>query len=574
MPLPNSSFYPLFPLQQQLINSTTGLPLSAGIVSFYQDIARTVPKNVYQRTENPDNTFTYTSLGNTVYLSSIGTYVDESGNNITVFLWPYTGSPSDVPPSTTIDLYYITVQSNGFVPQFTVSAWPPGVTSSSSGSNDFISSENIISNPQFAVINYSSPYTFNVEGNSTIQIAPDWNILTTGSGTVTINQIAMTDTNAPGLPAFGLRITSAGISSLLLSQTIEMSPRILENGYASGTFIVESNNGFTPTISMNYVPSNPALESAQIVSGIAVIGGYLPYFGTVNLADLTTNANPGSTGYVNIQISIPPNTDINLSCLQLLSVQNGDTFPLYIQETTPRQIDHLYHDAYPIVPIGTIIDYAGFSAPSHYLLCDGTAKSRVTYNQLYNALTLVQSITQITSTTFTVTSAAQLGLNMPLEGTGIPFGTYITIISGTTITVNQATTVPALATISATFYAFGQGDGSTTFDVPNLTGKVSAGTGGNLVAISPLVDAVGQNAGAGNVVLNANQIAPHTHAATITSGANNAGSGDGNTVYTTNFSGAPHASSITIANNVPSPSLQVVNIIQPTVILYKYIRYE
>ena len=48
------------------------------------------------------------------------------------------------------------------------------------------------------------------------------------------------------------------------------------------------------------------------------------------------------------------------------------TYP-YEQTTIERQIDQTYHNAYPIVPVGTIIDFAGLVVPVHYLLCNGTA---------------------------------------------------------------------------------------------------------------------------------------------------------------------------------------------------------
>jgi microcystin-dependent protein len=37
-------------------------------------------------------------------------------------------------------------------------------------------------------------------------------------------------------------------------------------------------------------------------------------------------------------------------------------------------------------PIGTIIDYGGGAAPTNWLLCDGSAVSRTTYNQLFDVI--------------------------------------------------------------------------------------------------------------------------------------------------------------------------------------------
>jgi microcystin-dependent protein len=565
MSLPSNSYYPLFPIQETIFDSITGLALADGSVYFYRQNAPSVMKDVYQRTLNPDNTFTYAVLPNPLVLSAIGTFVDDNGNNIIPFLWPFVGSPSATPPSTDVDLYYIAVVASGGSedsPEFTVDAWPPEVSGGSSTSDNFISSDNVISNPQFAVINYPSPYTFTVSGTATNQIAPDWNIITTGAGTVTINQVAVTDTAVPGLPAFALNITSSGITALLLSQTIAMSPRILENGYASGTFVVESQTSLSPTITMNFVPSNPALTSLEVVSGSAVEGGYTAYYGNVDLSSLTKNPDSGSVGYVNIQISIPVSANINISCIQLLSVPDDATLPVYIQETTPRQIDHLYHDAYPIVPVGTVIDFGGFAAHAHYLLGNGAAYSRVTYNQLYRAMTLIQSITELSTTTFTVTSAAQLGLGMFVEGTGILVGTYIT--------VNQATT--STGTFSATFYAAGQGDGSTTFNVYNLAGIVIAGAGGNLIALSPLLDTLGQSGGASTATLAINNMPAHNHSTPTASTAPISSLGiSGPSAGSSMFMVAGGSTTVSVGSQGSGTPFGIV---QATTILYKYIRYE
>lgn len=79
------------------------------------------------------------------------------------------------------------------------------------------------------------------------------------------------------------------------------------------------------------------------------------------------------------------------------------------------------------VPIGGIVQFGGSSAPSNWVLCDGSAVSRTTYADLFTAL----------STTY------------------------------------------------------GAGDGSTTFNVPDLRGRMAVGKGTNAD-----VDALGDNDGA------------------------------------------------------------------------------
>jgi microcystin-dependent protein len=95
------------------------------------------------------------------------------------------------------------------------------------------------------------------------------------------------------------------------------------------------------------------------------------------------------------------------------------------------------------VPSGVITAFGGSSAPTGYLLCDGTAVSRTTYSALY-------------------------------------------AVVGTT---------------------YGSGDGSTTFNVPNLKGKVAVGRDSSQSEF----DALGETSGEKTVTLTEAQMPSHTH---------------------------------------------------------------
>lgn len=101
------------------------------------------------------------------------------------------------------------------------------------------------------------------------------------------------------------------------------------------------------------------------------------------------------------------------------------------------------------VPAGAIFDYAGATAPAGFLLCDGSAYARVgTYANLYAAL----------------------------GGASSPWG---------------------------------QGDGSTTFNVPNLQRKVTMGAGGT--AISGPANTVGATGGAEAITIATANLPAHSH---------------------------------------------------------------
>jgi len=94
-------------------------------------------------------------------------------------------------------------------------------------------------------------------------------------------------------------------------------------------------------------------------------------------------------------------------------------------------------------PVGSIMQYAGSSAPSGWLIADGSAVSRTTYADLYTAI-------------------------------------------GT---------------------AYGSGDGSTTFNLPNLKGKVPVGRDSSDTSF----DALGETGGAKTHTLTTSEMPAHSH---------------------------------------------------------------
>lgn len=117
-------------LQDYFVNNADGTPLSAGVITCYQDNSRTTLKNWYYQSGTPGN-YTYIPLDNPMTLSAVGTIVDVNGNDTIPFFYPY-----DEDDDATVEPYYITVvNSNGqqqfvrqnfpFVPQQAVSSEVP-----------------------------------------------------------------------------------------------------------------------------------------------------------------------------------------------------------------------------------------------------------------------------------------------------------------------------------------------------------------------------------------------------------------------------------------------------------------
>lgn len=146
------------------------------------------------------------------------------------------------------------------------------------------------------------------------------------------------------------------------------------------------------------------------------------------------------------------------------------------------------------VPAGTVTSFAGRAAPTGWLFCYGQAVSRATYANLFSALVSRSTVT-ITIASPGVISWTNHGLNIgdPVKfsttgtlPTGIsPAGGYYVIAAGFTANsfrISGTRTGSAINTTGSQSGVhtcesgpYGIGDGSTTFNVPDLRGRVGAG---------------------------------------------------------------------------------------------------
>lgn len=142
------------------------------------------------------------------------------------------------------------------------------------------------------------------------------------------------------------------------------------------------------------------------------------------------------------------------------------------------------------VPVGTTIEVRGFDAPTNYALTYGQGISRTTYAALFAVLTKGQTgtISSGSPTITGLTDTTQFGRGMPVESLGIPAGT--TLLSCTPTTCTMSANATASRTGTMTFFAYGNGDGSTTFNLPDDRGMVlvsrdnMGGTAANIAQVS------------------------------------------------------------------------------------------
>jgi microcystin-dependent protein len=169
-------------------------------------------------------------------------------------------------------------------------------------------------------------------------------------------------------------------------------------------------------------------------------------------------------------------------------------------------------------PSGMEVDFAGLTAPSGWYLEYGQAVTRAGDAALLAAIapTFACTITGGSNSVTGISSTAGFYIGMPLESAAFSAGTTVaSVSSGTSITASVVANVNGSA---IQVFPFGNGDGSTTFTIPDGRGVTYAGRddmGGSAAnrLTTPTLNGAGLSVlgGAQTHVLTASEIPAHTH---------------------------------------------------------------
>lgn len=154
-----------------------------------------------------------------------------------------------------------------------------------------------------------------------------------------------------------------------------------------------------------------------------------------------------------------------------------------------------------LLPSGSVIEYAGNTAPNGWLICDGSAISRKIYSNLFEVI-------------------------------------------GST---------------------FGSGDGTTTFNIPNLKGKIPVG----LNSDDSDFNILGKTGGEKTHILTTNEMPSHNHRQTVTASR----SGSGNTYVSWNANNLTGNTDNGARNTLNTGGGQAHNNLQPYIVLNYIIKY-
>lgn len=136
----------------------------------------------------------------------------------------------------------------------------------------------------------------------------------------------------------------------------------------------------------------------------------------------------------------------------------------------------LLNDVSSVVPPGTLQIFAGWAAPTGWYLAVGNTVSRTSDAALFNALSVQETgatngTTTISSTQFNLTGLGFEG--GAIEGTNIPSNTTVVSMTATTVVMSNAATGSGAITLR--LFPYGNGNGTTTFTLPDARGRVIFG---------------------------------------------------------------------------------------------------
>lgn len=281
----------------------------------------------------------------------------------------------------------------------------------------------------------------------------------------------------------------------------------------------------------------------EYIDGIAISGSPDISTTTKGIAEEATTAEIDAgtaTGGTGAELMVNPNKLSTSIYNTRLPTANEKAGLVALSGTTPSATNLLIDS---LALTGMILPYVGKTAPTGFLLADGTAVSRSTYSALFAVL--------CPSATFTVTVASPAVFSATAHGlvagdalrltttgalpTGLAAGTtYYVISAGLTADAFEVSTSRGGGAVNTTgtqsgvhtwqLFNAGVGDGSTTFNLPNLKGKSIFGydvTDANFDTLNTPNTYVGEK----THVLTEAELAAHTHGGFWQSNSGGGGSG-------------------------------------------------
>lgn len=273
---------------------------------------------------------------------------------------------------------------------YEVNDYVPGSGGSTPVDTVATTSSNQITNPQFAIINFTSPVSISATNPDPIEVAPGWFLELAGTGTVTITQVPLNsaNTNPSNAPyALELNMTGWTADSVFLRQRFEQNGMLWANKYVSSTLTARVQGASVIVNASLY--DSMSVELINVLYNKEITGDYTEYTGNGQLP-ATSNTDTPPSAYIDYKLALPSNVDIYLTSIQLV-VQDLPVEPEFEQDSIDRQIDHTFHYYKPQLEYKPVPSYlvgwdfplnpSQFFADGVYTLTCGANKSEYVWDQ-------------------------------------------------------------------------------------------------------------------------------------------------------------------------------------------------
>jgi hypothetical protein len=205
------------------------------------------------------------------------------------------------------------------------------------------STDNQITNPQFALLNFSSPLMLTSISTQVLEVAPGWFLHLTGSGNVILTQVLLNSavTSDPTNASYAIRIQLSGSwTNAYLSQRFTQNGVLWANSWISTSVTALSGNP-PQTVSAILVDSQ-GNTLATVLNDTPLTSSFNAYPGVPTQLPASIDTDFPPTAYIEYQLTIPNNADVTVTSFQLIASDVNVAFP-YEQTTIERQIDHTWH---------------------------------------------------------------------------------------------------------------------------------------------------------------------------------------------------------------------------------------
>lgn len=344
----NSQYVIAPSLQEYFVDKDSGLPLSGGMVFFYQDNARSVLKDVFELSGSPPN-YTYTVLPNPSTLSAVGTFQDASGNDIIPYYFPFDSLGN-------VQLYFIEVYNSDGVLQFTREGWPNttqgGVTTAEDVTNfvpngQFLLHDNIPASTAngFIANKITQAVTTIAQGGWTFER----NTGSTATDFISFMRFGAASTIPSGNPRYAVQISTTVAGSDTRKDLCLAFPNV--NTFASNTqpynLYFEGQSQASNSVVVQIIVrkvfgtgGSPSIPRETVVSSITLTNEIKHFnvsilFGTNESFSIGTNDDD----YVQIVLRFPPTGTETVILTDFCLTVSNEILASFPQQTNAEQLD-------------------------------------------------------------------------------------------------------------------------------------------------------------------------------------------------------------------------------------------